>query len=206
MNPWGPNPWGPPAGYYQPGFAAPHPGFWAQSGWAPPNPNGFSTKYPNLHPILASDTTQVRYDVRSKARNDIPQATYAPTRGLFATASSASHIRLISQSFPWSIDIMSNSPVTVEAIWDAIHAALQQPLADSEWGFLVGDKKLREAIKKTAKKRAESDGDPKLKRIDYLGSNTIFKGLDRIDDFADTRLLPGTESFNETWVVKLGSS
>ncbi|KAJ7272091.1 hypothetical protein B0H12DRAFT_678347 [Mycena haematopus] len=206
MNPWGPNPWGAPAAYYQPGFAPP--GYWpgGQPGWAPPNNGGFSAKYPNLHPILASDSTQVRYDVRKKARNDIPPAVYTPTRGLFATASSASHVRLISKAFPWSIDIMSNAPVTVEAIWDALHAALQQHIADSEWGFIIGDRKLRESIEKAAKKRAESDNDQKLKRIDWLGGNTIFKGLDRMDDFAELRLLNGIEPCNETWVVKLGSS
>ncbi|KAF8199793.1 hypothetical protein K438DRAFT_1822538 [Mycena galopus ATCC 62051] len=211
MNSWGPNPWGPPAFYQQPGFAAPpqqgFPGYWGQPGWAPPNPNpGFSAKYPNLHPILASDSTQVRFDVRRKAQHEIPPVTYTTVRGLFATASSSAHIRLISKAFPWTIDIVSKAPVTIEAVWDALHIGLQQPILDSEWGFIIGDKKLRESIEKAAKKRADSDNEPGLKRIDWLGGNTIFKGLDRIEDFAELRLLPGTEPCTETWVVKLGSS
>ncbi|KAF7357694.1 C2H2-type domain-containing protein [Mycena venus] len=197
MNPWGANPWG--AGGVLPA---------AWPGWAPPNHNAgyHSAKYPTLNPILASDSTQVRYDVRKKARNEIAPATYVPNRGLFATASSAAHVRLISKAFPWSIDVMSNTPVTVEAVWDALYAALQQHIADSEWGMIIGDKKLRESIEKAAKKRSESDGDPRLKRIDWLGSNTIFKGLDKMEEFTDLRLLPESEECNETWVVKLGSS
>ncbi|KAJ7217698.1 hypothetical protein GGX14DRAFT_549959 [Mycena pura] len=211
-HPWGNNPWQPPAFYNQPGaFAPPQPGFqgfWGQHGWAPPSGVAFSTKYPTLHPVLASDTTQVRYDVRKKARNDIPPATYVPVRGQFATATSASHVRLISKAFPWSIDVMSNTPVTCEAVWDALHVALQQPIQDSEWGFIVGEKKLRETVDKAARRRAETDGEETLtlKRIDWLGSNTIFKGLDRLEEFQEVRLLPGVEPCTETWVVKLGSS
>ncbi|KAJ7130821.1 hypothetical protein C8R43DRAFT_1239885 [Mycena crocata] len=212
MNPpWG-NPWQPAAYYQQPNAFPPppqaFPGFWGQPGWAPPNANAgyHSTKYPNLNPILASDSTQLRYDLRKKARSDIPAPTYVPTRHLFATASSATHIRLICKTFPWSIDVMSNTPITCEAIWDALHAALQQHIADSEWGIVIGDKKLRETIEKAAKKRAESDSDSRLKRIDWLGGNTIFKGLDRLEEFQESRLLPGSEPCAETWVVKLGSS
>ncbi|KAJ7451742.1 hypothetical protein B0H11DRAFT_875032 [Mycena galericulata] len=212
MNHWG-NPWQPAQYYQQPhpnAFAPPPPGFpgyWNQPGWAPPNPNVYhSAKYPTLNPILASDTTQVKYDVRKKARHEIPPATFLPNRHLFATANSSSHVRLISKSFPWSIDVVSNTPVTCEAIWDALHAALQQHLADSEWGIVIGDKKLRDTIEKAAKKRVESDADSRLKRIDWLGGQTIFKGLDKIEEFQELRLLPGAEDCPETWVVKLGSS
>jgi len=208
------SPWQPPAYYQQPhpnAFAPPSagfPGYWGQPGWAPPNPNAayHSSKYPTLNPILASDTTPIKYDVRRKARNEIAPATYVPNRHLFATASSASHVRLISKAFPWSIDVMSNTPVTCEAIWDALYQALQQPIADSEWGIVVGDKKLRETIEKAARKRAESDADSQLKRIDWLGGQTIFKGLDRLEEFQELRLLPGAEPCTETWVVKLSSS
>ncbi|KAJ7187884.1 hypothetical protein C8R46DRAFT_1052962 [Mycena filopes] len=216
MNNWG-NPWGPNAYYQQPnapGFGPPpqqgYAGFWQPPpGWAPPNANaGFhSNKYPTLNPILASDSTPVRYDVRKKARNDIAPATYMPNRLLYATAGSAVHVRLISKAFPWTIDIMSHTPVTCEAVWDSLYAALQQYMEDSEWGMVVNtDKKLRESIEKTAKKRNESDPDKRLKRVDFLGANTIFKGLDRMEEYTEQRLLPETEACFETWVVKLGSS
>ncbi|KAJ7497647.1 hypothetical protein FB451DRAFT_1212248 [Mycena latifolia] len=199
MNPPWANPW--QQQYYQqphPGAFAPppqgFPGYWGQPGWAPPNANaGYqSAKYPTLNPALASDSTQIRYDVRKKARNEIAPA-------------SATHVRLISKAFPWSIDIMSNTPVTCEAVWDALYAGLQQHIADSEWGIVIGDKKLRETIEKAARRRVESDPDARLKRIDWLGGNTIFKGLDRMEEFQEQRLLPGEEPCVETWVVKLGS-
>jgi hypothetical protein len=80
-------------------------------------------------------------------------------------------------------------------------------MADSEWGIVVNnDKALRKSIEAAAKRRAESDPDTRLKRIDWLGSNTIFKGLDKMEDFAELRLLPGAEPCVETWVIKLGSS
>ncbi|KAF7305961.1 C2H2-type domain-containing protein [Mycena chlorophos] len=185
---------------------APYGGYWGQAGWAPPTATnaGYSAKYPTLNPVLASDTTQVRYDVRRKAKSDIPGHIYAPNRGLFATSSSASHIRLISKAFPWSVEVKSGVPITVEGIWDAIHTALQQHIADSEWGIIISDKKLREAIEKAAKKRSETDADPLLKRVDWLGTQTVFKGLDKFEEFTEMRLLPGMEPCTETWVVKLG--
>lgn len=67
----------------------------------------------------------MHYDVRKKARNDIAPATYLPNRHLFAVASGATHVRLISKAFPWSIDVMSNTPVTVEAVYDALYAAVR---------------------------------------------------------------------------------
>ncbi|KAJ7745485.1 hypothetical protein DFH07DRAFT_18094 [Mycena maculata] len=214
MNPW--NPWQPPGFYNQPhpnAFAGPpggFPGFWGQPGWAPPNANaGFrSTKYPSLNPILASDTTPIKYDVRRKARSEIPQALYGQYRAMFATASSSAHIRLLSKAFPWSIEIMSSTPITCEAVWDALHTALQEHIVDSEWGIVIGDKRLRETIEKAAKKRveAEHDDDSRLKRIDWLGAQTIFKGLDRLEDFQELRLLPGADECAETWIVKLGTS
>nr|GAT56000.1 predicted protein [Mycena chlorophos] len=180
---------------------APYGGYWGQAGWAPPTATnaGYSAKYPTLNPVLASDTTQVRYDVRRKAKSDIPGHIYAPNRGLFATSSSASHIRLISKAFPWSVEVKSGVPITVEGIWDAIHTALQQHIADSEWGIIISDKKLREAIEKAAKKRSETDADPLLKRVDWLGTQTVFKGLDKFEEFTEMRLLPGMEP----WVDRL---
>ncbi|KAJ7072000.1 hypothetical protein C8F01DRAFT_1102141 [Mycena amicta] len=221
MNPqqaWA-NPWGQPQPqqpYYPPPpaqFGPPqHPAYggayWGQAGWAPPTATNaaYSAKYPTLNPVLASDSTQVRYDVRKKARAELPPQTYAPNRLLFATSSSASHIRLISKAFPWSIDITSSTPVTCEAVWDALYTALQQHIADSEWGIIIGDKKLRETIERAWRKRQESDGDTKVKRIDWLGSSTVFKGLDKMEEFTEMRLLPGAEPCAETWVVKLGTA
>ena len=90
-------------------------------------------------------------------------------------------------------------------VFDALHSGLQQPLVDSEWGFVAPDKKLRESIEKAAKTRSDKDGEKALKRIDYLGDNTHFKGLEKVEDFEKARLLPGKQVVAETWVVKLST-
>lgn len=103
------------------------------------------------------------------------------------------------------IEIKSSSPVTCEAVWDSIYAGLQEPIVDSEWGLIMNDKKHRESMLKAQKKREESDKDKRLKRIDYLGDATLFKGLEKDEDYAKQRLLLGVEACPETWVVKLSA-
>lgn len=122
---------------------------------------------------------------------------------MYAMAIPTYHIRLISKAFPWSIEIKSTTPITCAAVWDALHSALQENIADSEWGMLAGEKKLRETIEKAAKKRGQSDADKALKRIDWLGDATIFRGLEKVEDFQKIRLLPGSDLVAETWVVKM---
>ena len=82
---------------------------------------------------------------------------------------------------------------------------LQEPLADSEWGIVcTSDKSRCETIEKAAKARMEKDNVKKLKRIDWLGDTTAFRGLDKDDEFAKKRLLPEQSPCPETWVVKFG--
>lgn len=71
--------------------------------------------------------------------------------------------------------------------------------------MIVTDKETRERVEKSAKKRQEKDQDTRIKRIDLLGDATLFKGLERDDDYEKLRLLPRTSSCQETWVVRLSS-
>ncbi|EEB93935.1 hypothetical protein MPER_07343 [Moniliophthora perniciosa FA553] len=102
-----------------------------------------SKKYPSMHPILAADSTILRFDVRKKPQNDILSSTYLAHRHTPAMAYPVSHMRLISKSFPWAIDIVHTTPITCDMVWEALHNGLQQHLADSEWGIAVEDEKLR---------------------------------------------------------------
>jgi hypothetical protein len=43
-----------------------------------------------------------------------------------------------------------------------------------------------------------------LKRVDWLGSHSLFKGLEKDEMFARGRMCPGTLEVSETWVVKFG--
>jgi hypothetical protein len=118
-----------------------------------------------------------------------------------ATANSSTHIRLYSKAFPWSIDIKSTTPITCEAVWDAIHAALQEPIVDSEWGLIVGDKDRKKIVETAASIREGAD--KQMKRIDWLGEHILFKGLEQDDEFQKARLQPGKPSCPDTYLVKL---
>jgi hypothetical protein len=126
--------------------------------------------------------------------------TFYAHSGMHATAIPAHHMYLVSKAFPWSIDILSPSvPLTCEAVWDALYEALQKPITDSEWGSFIRVKRIRKTVEQAARKR----GDRVLRRIDYLGESTVFRGLEKANDFQRMRLLPGTEARWETWVVKM---
>ncbi|KAJ3783530.1 hypothetical protein GGU10DRAFT_51036 [Lentinula aff. detonsa] len=202
------NPYAYPApGYYPPPQQYyPHPTSYYTPRYPnqlPPPATNRSTKYPSLHHILAVDCTTLKIDLKQKPRAVINASTFYAYAGMYAMAIPTTHIRLVSKAFPWSIEIKSTTPITCEAIWDALHSALQEHIADSEWGLVVGEKKPRETIEKAAKKRTESDSDKALKRIDWLGDSTIFRGLEKVEEFQKIRLLPGAEPCAETWVVKM---
>jgi len=215
MNPtWG-NTWQPdwhPHVYVPPqSFAQTPPQQYWQSGWnvnpAYHHAERFqSRKYPNLNPILAADTTLLRYDVRSKPKDSILTSTYYANCHTPCLGTRTSHVRLISKAFPWTIDVKSSQgSITCELIWDAIYFALQEPLVDSEWGVAVVDKEKREMILKAAKRRQEGDTDGRLKRIDWLGDTTLFRGLEQDGEFEKMRLLPRGQGCPETWVVRLSA-
>jgi len=150
----------------------------------------------------------VRFQPSSEAA--ISNATYYAYRHAHATVTQASHVRLISKDFPWSIDIKTNGhPVTCDDVWNALHAALQQPLADSEWGTLSHDPSKAKKVQKAAKQR-QSEIDLKehkgLKRVDWVADSFIFRGLEKDDDFAKRRLAYVDSECEETWVVKMVTS
>jgi len=164
-----------------------------------------SPKYPNLNPILATDSTHVRWDVKTPPVSGILGSTFVSSRHQFALAQPTQHIRLMSKAFPWQIELVTPVNTTCEDIWTAVYNCLQQVIEDSEWGFISQDKRIRETIEKASKKRMERDNsaDPRPRRVDYLGEATMFKGLEKDDDFAKVRLYPGHQPLAETWVIKL---
>jgi len=172
----------------------------------PANQPRFS-KYPTLNPSLAEDTTLLRFDVKQKPSATLLASTFYANRFHFALAAPTRHMRLISKSFPWQIDIMTATNVTCEDVWESLYAALQQPIVDSEWGFIIKDAKQKAAMEAAMKKRIEGDpnSDKRPKRIDFLGNATLFKGLGKDDDFVKLRLMPHSPTCAETWVIKLTS-
>ena len=161
----------------------------------------YRSKYPNLTPILAADTTLVRFDVQKKPRDNIHGTTFHTNRQTIATKNSATFIRLFSKDFPWSIEIKSPTPITCEGVWDAVHDALQQPIVDSEWALILFDNDRKKIIETARAKREGSD--MSMKRIDWLGEQILFKGLEQDGEFQKARLLPGAVSCPDTYLVKL---
>ncbi|KAF9526912.1 hypothetical protein CPB83DRAFT_857195 [Crepidotus variabilis] len=204
------SPYGNPGGYIPAGFQ-PNPQVWypptgnAVPSSPPANNQQRSAKYPSLNPILAEDTTLLRFDLKMKPSLAIMTSVYYSHRPMIVFAKQTQKMRLISKSFPWTIDIESLSPVTVEDVWEAMYGALQQPIMESEWGFIVRDGKKRKEIEGTMKKRltADPNTDKRALRIDYLGETTLFRGMEKDDEFAKAALLPGAKSWLETWVIKL---
>ncbi|EIN11754.1 hypothetical protein PUNSTDRAFT_31594, partial [Punctularia strigosozonata HHB-11173 SS5] len=166
-------------------------------------------RYPELAPILAGDLKPPAFDVRTKPRDSIPSDIFRAHRYMYAVARAQPprHMRLISPEFPWSVDIKvqgGGQVITVEAVWEALYKALQEPLADSEWGMIVLDENNLERMEFAARKRRDKEGSnaPRYKRVDWLGDGVLFKGLVRDEGFERRRLLPGSEKCAETWVVK----
>jgi len=177
-----------------------------------PGPSPFiSAKYPDLHPLLASDTTRLKFNVKRKP-HEIDAGTWVfSNRHVAATEAGVKRLRIISKAFPWTIDIESSVPVTCEAVWEALYYGLQEPIVDSEWGLIIhlgrghilGGRRQKEIIEKATKKRLEENkGDKvRLRRVDYLGEATVFKGLDKDDEFEELRRLPGGMACRDTWVA-----
>ncbi|KAG8214217.1 hypothetical protein J3R82DRAFT_11012 [Butyriboletus roseoflavus] len=163
-------------------------------------------QHPHLNPTLAAGTTNIRYDLRKATRDGILLSTYQQISSQPAFAQPTYDVRIISKAFPWSVDIRAptGSVVTCSAIFEGLYAMLQEPIVDSEWGIVVHDKSKKETVEKAAKARSEKDRDACLKRIDWLGETTAFKGLERDEEFEKKRLLPGTQPCKETWMIKFG--
>lgn len=169
--------------------------------------NGPQSKYRSLNPILAEDTTTLRFDLKQKPSISIVPSTYFAHHPSVAFSRSTHRMRLISKSFPWAIDINSGGQLTVGDVLEAMHAGLQESIVESEWGFIVRDNKSKETIENAMKVRVAADptADKRPKRIDFLGDATLFRGLEKDDDFAKAVVLPGAKLWTETWIIKLTS-
>ncbi|KAG6375667.1 hypothetical protein JVT61DRAFT_3240 [Boletus reticuloceps] len=175
-HPWYQAPYNPHV-YVPPQYNDPY--YQRASGWHPFD--RAQPKHPHLNPALISDMTHLRYDFRKPPRDGILLSTFQQIAAQPVIAHPTHDIRIISKAFPWSIDIHApaGSVVTCSAIFEGLYKMLQEPIADSEWGIVVTEKTKKETIEKAAKARQEKDRerDSRLKRIDWLGETTAFKGL-----------------------------
>ena len=137
--------------------------------------------------------------------SSICQNVYANYRDQLAKLS-VKHMRLIFKTLPWTVDVTSETAITCGDIWKAIYNSLQEKLEDSEWALLNTGPELLEGYSTNRKSVLEAmetrKGDKPI-RVDWLGDRIFFKGLERDEEFAKKRLLPGSTDCPETWVFKM---
>ncbi|KAI6043405.1 hypothetical protein EDC04DRAFT_2562853 [Pisolithus marmoratus] len=154
-------------------------------------------RYPHISAVLSEDATAIQYDVRSSPSHILPTVPRLSDTSAFSSVSPT--IRIISPSFPWSVDIPRR--VSCAAVFEELYNMLQKPITDSEWGSICGGSRYR-SIMQAAKARTRRDRVVKVRRIDWLGDKTTFKGLKKDSEFEKKRLLPGMAPCPEPWVVK----
>ena len=119
----------------------------------------------------------------------------------------ARRLRLISKEFPWSIDLVKERHIRNLDIWYAIYDSLQVFIKYDEWSIILRDVEKANRMDKASRDRLERapSEDKRMKRIDWLGSAIMFKGLYRDDEYVKNRTLPG-ENVDQTLtlIVRMG--
>ncbi|KAG2031462.1 hypothetical protein BDR03DRAFT_111139 [Suillus americanus] len=205
------------------------------------NVNETQKAYP--HPFLTTPSVPIIYDLRFP-----PTSIVFPSTSSYAgcgyellfvplTPERPKQIRLISPDFPWAFDIgpdpsAGEEGVTCLDVLATLHAALQRPLTDTEWGTAGNDKRaslirardrrsmMQPALQGSSDSAARSaptarsvpganvpnhrlvQRESLLLRVDWLGSRVTFVGLIKDEAFAKSRLIPGGGDPPDTWVVK----
>lgn len=169
-----------------------------------------------LHPFLMASPVPLIYDLRFPPTYlEFPSTSPYAGCGyelLFVslTPERPRQLRLISPDFPWAFDIgpdpsAGEEGVTCLDVLTTLHAALQRPLTDTEWGT-AGDDKRASLIRARDRRSMIQPGlvqrEPLLLRVDWLGSRVAFMGLTKDEAFAKSRLIPGGGEPPEIWVVK----
>ncbi|KAL5528525.1 hypothetical protein ACEPAF_7661 [Sanghuangporus sanghuang] len=173
-----------------------------------------SSRYPDLNPVLAADTTRVNFDVRLPPEKGVNSGAYARFWSTSALRRPTMHMRLISRDHPWVFELdfrplaTRGTPhyVTCGDVWTALTSGLSQPITDAEWSLFVSanrpdQSQRRRLMTETVAMRTHEQG-KYLRRVDWLGRNVVFRGLLKDDNFTRDVLLPGRESCVDTWVVK----
>lgn len=156
-----------------------------------------------LCPAIAfGNPRALRFDMRCDPRRAQPDA-FAAHAGFSLFRAPVHTLRLVARAFPWPL-ALTGAWVVCGRVWDALHAALQERVTAAEWALLCADGARREAVEQAMRRRLEEDpaGARVPLRIDWLGEETVFAGLERDDAFVQSVRLPGSEEC-ETWVIRM---
>ena len=148
---------------------------------------------------------------------------------------SVASVRIISQDFPWNIDVTKrrdHGNITWKDMLEAVYDGLHKHIEDYEWPLLVLDRdpqyrvdietnsntrvndpdrtpwsNLPEKPDGQSRRKPSKTADWNLKRIDFLGRKTAFLGFKKDKDLEEMRRMPHSKlPISEVWVVELGPS
>lgn len=179
--------------------------------------NSVSIRYPDLHPVLAIDTSRIRLDIRVHPRRGSEHLAVTRFWNEKACPGRPSiHMRLISPDFPWTFELDyrpllargTTHYVTCGDVWSAITSSLAQPISDAEWKLLALSRRSeqinkRRMIEAIVAQRSEAEG-KYARRADWLGRRVVLRGLERNREYAQGILLPGREYCPDTWIMRFG--
>lgn len=116
-----------------------------------------------------------------------------------ATDPPVSRMRIVSNDFPWDINMVlnRNEIVTVGHVLGAIYGTLQKPMEKEDWDDKTSNGKRslhRTRCVRLARGAASFKVDSHIKQVDFLGDKTFFMGLKAV----------GSIDQPEEWLLKLG--
>lgn len=155
-----------------------------------------------LHPCIDGNGMTLVFDVRDSPRAALSE--YGRFAGYSLFPEPVRDLRLVSRDFPWPIEIR-NEVVMCGTVWERLHASLKKPLTEAEWALVCLDREKKRAVEQAMRRRVERGaGEENVPlRVDYLGENTLFMGLEKDEAYVESVLLPGKRKV-ETWVIKMG--
>jgi hypothetical protein len=111
---------------------------------------------------------------------------------------------IVSHDFPWTVAISTNDarPLTVIDVLEALYDSLYKEVRRSEWALAVDMQ--RYLMLKANKVRRRATVPMGIRRVDWLGPRCMFRGLERDEELARKRLMPGDRP-GDVWVVRFGS-
>ncbi|KIJ49502.1 hypothetical protein M422DRAFT_225291 [Sphaerobolus stellatus SS14] len=157
--------------------------------------------------MLTVSSLGIKWDVRDPpAHLRQMRGNTRLSNGLAASALSTQKnvLCVISYDFPWTLAISTQDsrPLTVMDVLEALYQTLHKEVRRSEWA-LAPDVQ-RYIMLKANKARRKSTMAMGIRRVDWLGTRCLFRGLERDDDLARRRLMPGDQP-TEVWVARFGS-
>jgi len=157
--------------------------------------------------MLTVSSLGIKWDVRDSPAHIRARSNPRQTNGLTSPAlsSQSRYLCIISYDFPWTLAITTqdNRPLTVMDVLEALHQSLHKEVRRAEWA-LAPDVQ-RYMMLKANKARRKSTIAMGIRRVDWLGSRCMFKGLERDDELVSRRLMPGDQLNPEVWVARFGS-